>query len=89
VLAALRGNSTAPIVFVAHTGLGLAAYPRQIYREMPIGRTLHLCVRMANRDEVPPTEEDQIAWLNQRWQEIDDWVDAHAAGERPGPAPET
>lgn len=83
VLAALRGNPDAPIVFVAHTGLGLAAYPGQIYRELPIGRTLLLRLRLAGRDEVPPTEEGQVQWLNQRWLEIDDWVDAHRAGERP------
>lgn len=74
VLAALRGAPQASIVFVAHTGLGLAAYPRQIYREMPIARTLRLRVWLVAREDVPASDEGQVEWLNRRWQEIDDWV---------------
>jgi 1-acyl-sn-glycerol-3-phosphate acyltransferase len=74
VLAALRGAPQAPIVFVAHTGLGLAAYPRQIYRELPIGRTLRFRVWLVARDDVPETEAGQIEWLNRRWKDIDEWV---------------
>ena len=82
VLAALRGAPQTPVLFVAHTGLGLAAYPRQIYRDMPIGRTLRFRVWLVARDEVPEGEEAQIGWLNERWQEIDDWVRSEGA-ERP------
>lgn len=74
VLAALRGAPEAPVVFVAHTGLGVAAYPLQIYREMPVGGTLRFRVWLVPRADVPAGEEAQIAWLNGRWQEIDDWV---------------
>jgi hypothetical protein len=79
VLAALRGNPDATVVFVAHTGLGLAAYPRQIYRDMPIGRTLRFCLWRVDRDEVPATEEGQVAWLNGWWQRIDRWIDEVSA----------
>ena len=39
-LAAIRGNPQADVVFAGHTGLGLAAYPGQLWRDLPIGRTL-------------------------------------------------
>ena len=39
-LAALRGNPAADVLFSAHTGLGLAAFPRQLWRETPMSRTL-------------------------------------------------
>jgi hypothetical protein len=76
VLAALRGNPDIPVLFVAHTGLGLAAYPRQIYREMPVGSTLRLHVSLVDPHDVPDTEAGQVQWLNRRWQAIDDWVAA-------------
>jgi 1-acyl-sn-glycerol-3-phosphate acyltransferase len=74
VLAALRGNPRAPVVFIAHTGLGLAAYPRQIYRELPFGGTMRFRTWMVPRDEVPETDEERVAWLNGWWLEIDRWV---------------
>lgn len=84
VLAALRGNSEAPVVFVAHTGLGLAAYPREIYRELPIGRRLRFRVWAVPRDQVPTDGEERTAWLNGWWQKIDAWIRA----QRTEPVPE-
>jgi 1-acyl-sn-glycerol-3-phosphate acyltransferase len=74
VQAALRGNPAARVLFVAHTGLGLAAYPREIYRELPVGRTLRFRVWPVDAAEIPRSEDDQVAWLNRWWQTIDDWV---------------
>jgi hypothetical protein len=31
------------------------------------------------RDEIPATEDGRIAWLNRRWQELDDWIRAQRA----------
>ena len=38
-LAPLRGNPEADVIFGAHSGLGLAAFPREIWHETPLGRT--------------------------------------------------
>ncbi len=64
---------------MAHTGLGLAAYPREIYRELPLGGTLRFRVWPVDAAEIPHGEEDQVAWLNRWWQTIDDWVRAQRA----------
>lgn len=80
VLAALRGNPDAGVVVVAHTGLGLAAYPRQIYRELPLGRTLRLRMWLVDRADIPATEDGQVAWLNRWWKNIDEWVEAQPTG---------
>jgi len=77
VLAALRARPGVDVVFSAHTGLGLAAYPGQLWREMPIGRTLHTRTWLVPGDEVPRDEEDQIDWLYDWWKRIDDWISAH------------
>ena len=51
-LAALSAREHVDVVFAAHTGLGLAAYPRQFWREMPLGRTLHTRLWLVPADDV-------------------------------------
>jgi hypothetical protein len=82
-LTALRARPDADVVFSAHTGLVLAAYPRQFWREMPIGRTLRTTMWLVRRDEVPAVAEEQVAWLYGWWKRIDEWIAAHqpAGGE--------
>jgi hypothetical protein len=62
-------------VFAAHTGLGLAASPRQLLRDFPLGRTLHIRMWLAAGNEVPPDPEDQVNWLYGWWERIDDWIE--------------
>jgi 1-acyl-sn-glycerol-3-phosphate acyltransferase len=82
-LAALHARPDADVVFAAHTGLGLAAYPTQFWREMPIGGTLHTRMWLAPRAEVPTGDDEQVAWLYDWWERIDGWIAAQqpAAGE--------
>jgi len=79
-LAALGARPDADVVFSAHTGLGLAAYPRQIWREMPIGRTLHIRMWLAPREEVPVIPDEQVDWLYDWWKRIDGWIAAQQPG---------
>jgi hypothetical protein len=62
------------VVFAAHTGLGLAAYPAQFWRDMPIGRTLHTRMWLVPAADVPTGEDEQVAWLYDWWKRIDDWI---------------
>lgn len=74
VLAALRGNPDADVLFAAHTGLGLAAFPREIWRRTPIGRTLHIRVWRSPADERPSDPDQQVQWLYAWWRRLDEWV---------------
>jgi 1-acyl-sn-glycerol-3-phosphate acyltransferase len=74
-VAALRGNAEADIVFMAHTGLGLAAFPRELWRELPIGGTLRTRMWFVPRSEVPADDEDVAAWLTDWWLRLDRWID--------------
>ncbi len=74
-LAALRGRPEADVVFSAHTGLGLAAFPRQLWRHTPIGRTFRNQMWLVRADERPADPDAQIEWLYAWWQRLDDWVD--------------
>lgn len=73
---ALRANPVADVVFAAHTGLGLAAYPLEIWRKLPVERTLRTRMWLVPRAEVPIEEEDLTAWLNDWWLRIDRWLGA-------------
>jgi hypothetical protein len=75
-LAAIRGNPSADVVFAGHTGLGLAAYPGELWRDLPIGRTLRTRMWLVPASEVPADSDEQVAWLNQWWHRIDDWIEA-------------
>jgi 1-acyl-sn-glycerol-3-phosphate acyltransferase len=73
-LAALHAHGNADVVFAAHTGLGLSAYPLQWWRDMPIGRTLHTRMWLVPSAEVPHDSDDQVDWLYDWWKRIDEWI---------------
>lgn len=75
-LAAIRGNPHADVIFACHTGLGLAAYPGELWRDMPIGRTLRSHMWHVPSSEVPEDSDEQVAWLNGWWRRIDEWIEA-------------
>lgn len=78
-LAALRARQGADVVFAAHTGLGLAAYPGQFWHDMPIGRDLHVRMWLEPSDRVPVTPEEQVDWLYDWWKRLDDWIEGQAS----------
>jgi 1-acyl-sn-glycerol-3-phosphate acyltransferase len=75
VLAALRGNPDADVIFAAHTGLGLAAFPRELWRAAPIGRTLKTRMWLWPAADHPEGPEEQSAWIYNCWKQIDEWIE--------------
>lgn len=73
-LAAMRASPDADVVFAAHTGLGLAAFPLEMWREIPIGATLRSHMWLAPAAERPRDPEAQVAWLYGWWKRIDGWL---------------
>ena len=80
-LAALHGNPDSDVIFGAHTGLGLAAFPRQLWREPPIGRTLTARMWHVPATDRPDDPEQQARWLYDWWGRIDEWVRAQGEEE--------
>jgi 1-acyl-sn-glycerol-3-phosphate acyltransferase len=78
-LAALRGNPGAGVIFGAHTGLGLAAFPTEIYRDPPLHRTFDSQVWLAPAAQRPSEPDAQVTWLYAWWQRLDDWVQQRGA----------
>jgi len=62
------------VVFAAHTGLELAAYPREIWRDLPVNRTLRTQMWLVSRTDIPHAEDHIAAWLNEWWFRLDRWI---------------
>ena len=73
-LAALRGNPTADVLFSAHTGLGLAAFPRQLWHDTPMSQTLRTQMWLARSSDRPQDPDEQVRWLYDWWKRLDQWV---------------
>ncbi len=75
-LAAIRGNPDCDVIFAAHTGLGVAAFPRELWRHTPIGKTFKTRMWLAPAAERPREPEAQVRWLYDWWKRLDDWVES-------------
>lgn len=82
-LAALRGNPHADVIFAAHTGLGLAAFPRELWHDMPSGRTLRTRAWLVPSSDRPTDPDEQVTWLFDWWKRIDEWIDEQGAEPDP------
>ncbi len=83
VLAALRGNPDADVIFGAHTGLGLAVFPRELWRHTPIGATLTERMWLEPAAARPSEPDGQIAWLYSWWKRLDTWIDQQPSETQP------
>jgi 1-acyl-sn-glycerol-3-phosphate acyltransferase len=75
-LAALQGDPDCDVIFSAHTGLGLAAFPRELWDDTPIGRTLTTRMWRVPAAERPHDPDEQVRWLYDWWGQLDEWLEA-------------
>ncbi|WP_346618387.1 lysophospholipid acyltransferase family protein [Blastococcus montanus] len=83
VTAALRAAPHADVVFVAHTGLEHLSTVRDLWRDLPMDKTLHLRWWFVPAAEVPRDDTELTDWLYRWWATIDAWVSATSAAEQP------
>jgi len=74
-LAALRGNPEADVIFAAHSGLGLAAFPREIWHAAPLRKTFKTHMWLSPAAQRPLEAEAQVAWLYAWWKRLDGWIE--------------
>ena len=74
LLAALEANPRADVVLVAHTGLEHLVGARDLWRELPMDKQIVMRWWRVHRADVPAGHDEQIEWLYDWWQRIDDWV---------------
>lgn len=78
VIAAIEAAPDADVVFVAHTGLEHMKTAADIWRELPEDKTLQLRWWFIPAADVPTGRDAQIAWLFERWSDIDSWIAANS-----------
>ena len=74
VTAALQAAPHADVVLVAHTGLEHLSTVRDVWRGLPMDKTLHLRWWFVPAAEVPREEGQLIEWLYEWWATIDRWI---------------
>lgn len=73
---ALLDASDADVVIAAHAGLGGFSHIRNILAGGLVGSTIRVRFQRFAHDEIPEGRGERIAWLYDRWAEIDDWIAA-------------
>ena len=70
----LENAREADVVIFGHVGLDGFEYISDIWSGGLVGTTVHLKFWRFPAADVPSEREELIAWLYERWQELDDWV---------------
>jgi hypothetical protein len=81
IAALSQAPAHADIAFLAHTGLEGLAGPRELWKAVPFRHPVKVGVWRVARSEVPTDPDEQLAWLYERWAEVDTWVGDHAADD--------
>jgi 1-acyl-sn-glycerol-3-phosphate acyltransferase len=86
-LAMLRGQPGADVVVLGHAGLEGVARLRGLRQQLPLREPVRLRAWRHRRDDLPDDEDGLVAWLHERWEELDHWVESTRTAIRPGAAP--
>ncbi len=75
VLAALDAAPEADVLMVGHTGLDHMLTVADIWRELPMDKTITMGWWRVPRAEIPNGREERIDWLFDWWERIDTWIE--------------
>jgi 1-acyl-sn-glycerol-3-phosphate acyltransferase len=79
--AARAARPEADVMVVAHAGYGQLSTPRLIWDSMPFhGRPFLVKTWTYAASDVPAEPVAFAAWLDERWSEVDAWVEEHTSG---------
>ena len=84
VTAALQAAPHADVVFVAHTGLEHLSTVRDLWRGLPMDKTLYLRWWFIPAADIPHDETQLTDWLYHWWETIDGWIETTQAGTEEG-----
>jgi 1-acyl-sn-glycerol-3-phosphate acyltransferase len=80
VAAALAACPEADVLVVAHTGLDDLTTPLDLWRSIPMDKTLQMSWQVFHPGTVPSDPDALVEWLNETWAAMDDWIDRHRNG---------
>jgi 1-acyl-sn-glycerol-3-phosphate acyltransferase len=82
----LESARDADVVIFGHFGLDGFEYVRDIWSGGLVGTTVRLKFWRFPAAEVPSNRNELIAWLYDRWQELDDWIGEMRSADPAAPA---
>ncbi|SFB20231.1 Acyltransferase [Nocardioides alpinus] len=74
VLAALEAAPDADVLVVAHTGLDHLVTVSDLWRSLPMDKTITMRWWEVSRAEIPQDREERIEWLYGWWEQVDGWI---------------
>jgi 1-acyl-sn-glycerol-3-phosphate acyltransferase len=85
VLAAVAASPRAAVVFVGHTGVDHLITVADVWRELPMDKTLTMHWWLEPAANVPADPEGRIEWLYAWWARIDAWIAENRTEPLPRP----
>jgi 1-acyl-sn-glycerol-3-phosphate acyltransferase len=85
-LALLEASRGTDVVVCGHVGLDGFEYISDIWGGGLVGTTVRVKLWRHAAADVPEGRDELVAWLYERWQELDDWVGEQRAHGVPAPA---
>jgi 1-acyl-sn-glycerol-3-phosphate acyltransferase len=73
---ALIDTIQADVVVIAHRGLDRHASFTDLARAVPLRSPVHITAWRVPCDQIPDGDAERIAWLDEQWLLVDDWVTA-------------
>ncbi|WP_211221091.1 1-acyl-sn-glycerol-3-phosphate acyltransferase [Nocardioides insulae] len=80
-LTAVQAAPDAAVLVVAHTGLERLVTVRDIWRELPMDKTIVLGGWLTHAADLPAGDEAREAWLFDQWVKVDAWIARRAPSE--------
>jgi 1-acyl-sn-glycerol-3-phosphate acyltransferase len=71
---ALVDTIRADVVVIAHSGLDHYASFTELAKVVPLRNPLQVTAWRVPADEIPASDDERIAWLDEQWLRVDDWV---------------
>lgn len=80
VLGLLERNTSADVVFCAHTGFEGVRRLGDLWNGVLVGRRIRIAFWRVAWADVPAGREERVAWLFDQWQRLDRWVGENQEG---------
>ena len=77
MFAAINACPSADVVFVAHTGLEQLSTLRDLWNGLPMDSDVRVHFWVVDGEDVPEGRAEEIEWLYDWWECIDQWVEQH------------
>lgn len=71
---ALVDTIPADVVVIAHSGLDQYASFTELANAVPLRNPIHVTAWRVPADQIPADDGERIAWLDEQWLLVDDWV---------------